>query len=1031
MSSRPRSLRRTGLAAGLGLVLCLAPLVPVAATAAPGGAGVVINEAYLKGGSANQPFSNKFVELYNPTNATVSLAGWSIQYRSATGTAAFNGVGNLSGSIAPQGYYLVQMTSNGTTGAALPTPDAVTTVNPGGASGTLVLASTTQPLTVAPGSVSSSTPGVVDALGYGTSNTYETKAAVTGTANSIPSSYVRTAFADTDDNSADFTQQADVTPQNSGGAGTTPTDPGTPPTPQPEPTPEATVAIAQIQGTTDTSPYVDRVVTTRGVVTAAYATGGINGYYIQTPGTGGAIDLTTHVASDGMFVYSPSTASSVSVGDYIEVDGRVSEYFGLTQMTVTGAASLRKLDTPAAAVEPARVAIPATVAQRESLEGMLLAPQGDFTVADTYTTNQYGEVVLATGTKPLIQPTEVGRPGSPEFATAVADNAARRITLDDGQTTNFFTNKDASLSYLSNTNPVTVGAALTFTKPVVMDYRNSAYKLQPTSVVTGDTAYADLPVAFQNIRTEAPRAVGGDVKLASFNVLNYFTTTGDQLSGCTYYTDRAGAPVTVNSGCDARGAANAENLARQQAKIVTAITKLGADVVSLEEIENSARFGKDRDSALSTLVAALNAAAGSDVWDYPRSPAAQPANADVIRLAFIYKKAVVETVGDSHILIGSAAFSNARQPLAQAFKPVGGDADSTFVAIANHFKSKGSGSGTDADTGDGQGGSNGSRVNQANALVAFADEQKTAAGTDKVFLLGDFNSYTMEDPMEVLRTAGYVDLKPVADKYSYVFQGLSGSLDHVLASPTAAKAVTGVDIWNINSGEGIGLEYSRFNYNVKQLYAADQFRASDHDPVVVGVDLGVATVPTDPNDPGTPPTDPGTPPTDPGTTPVDPGPGAGQPAKPTTPPVAAPESALTAATLGLISIAQSVLTPGQTITVTVGQQYAGQWVSAWLYSTPVLLSDWQQVSAAGTIQVTIPADAPAGAHRIAVLNASGDVLGWTSVRVAATGDPTAIPNGASSALAYTGSAELTGWIALALLLMAMGGTVLVVRRRAS
>lgn len=101
--------------------------------------------------------------------------------------------------------------------------------------------------------------------------------------------------------------------------------------------------------------------------------------------------------------------------------------------------------------------------------------------------------------------------------------------------------------------------------------------------------------------------MGGNLKLASFNVLNYFPTTGDQLSGCVYYTDRDGNPITVKEGCNARGAANAENFQRQQAKIVAAITKSGADVVSLEEIENSAQFGKDRDAALATLVDALNA----------------------------------------------------------------------------------------------------------------------------------------------------------------------------------------------------------------------------------------------------------------------------------------------------------------------------------------------------------------------------------------------------------------------------------------
>lgn len=855
MSPRSRHTPVTAAALAAGLALCLAPLVPVAASAAPGGTGVVINEAYLKGGSMNAPFANKFVELYNPTTASVSVAGWSIQYRSATSSGTFTGVGALSGSIAPGGYLLVQMSSNGTTGAPLPTPDVVTTVNPGGASGTLVLASTTTALALPAGSISTATPGVVDALGYGTSNTFETTAAEVGSANPVPTSYVRTAFSDTDVNAADFVQQGQITPQNAASTGTTPTPP-VPPTP---PVSEADVTVAQLQGVTDTSPYAGRTVTTRGVVTATYPTGGLDGYVVQTPGTGGALDLSTHLSSDAVFVYSSATASSVEVGDYVELVGEVTEFFGLTELTVDGTDQVTQLDaSTVVAPAPATVGFPATDAQRESLESMLLLPQGEFTVADTYTTNQYGEVALASGSTPLIQPTEVGRPGSAKYAATIADNAARAVTLDDGATTNFLTaaNQSIPVPYLSNENPVTVGASVAFTEPVVLDFRNSAWKYQPTSRVTGDVAYADLPVTFENVRTDAPREVGGDVRLASFNVLNYFPTTGDSLTGCTYYRDRAGDPVTVNSGCDARGAANQDDLQRQQAKIVTAINALGADVVSLEEIENSARFGKDRDSALSILVDALNADAGSDVWEFVPSPAALPANEDVIRLAFIYKAGVVESVGDSSILTGSAAFSNARQPLAQAFRPVGGDVDSTILAIANHFKSKGSGSGADADLGDGQGGSNASRVNQANALVAFAAEREAAVGTDKVFLLGDFNAYSQEDPIEVLRTAGFTDLGSTEDgeEYSYVFSGLSGSLDHVLASPAALEAVTGVDIWNINSGESVGLEYSRFNYNVRDLLQLDQFRASDHDPVVVGVDLladVVAPTPV-PTDPATP-----------------------------------------------------------------------------------------------------------------------------------------------------------------------------------
>jgi 5'-nucleotidase len=329
------------------------------------------------------------------------------------------------------------------------------------------------------------------------------------------------------------------------------------------------------------------------------------------------------------------------------------------------------------------------------------------------------------------------------------------------------------------------------------------------------------PVSFAGERPAAPENVGGNLKIASFNVLNYFSTTGDQVAGCTFHTDRQGNPITVRGGCDVRGAANAENFERQEAKIVEAITGLGADVVTLAEVENSAKFGKDRDSALATLTAALNERTPG-VWDYVRSPAALPAlaNEDVIRTAFIYKKAAAQPVGESVILDDNTAFANARKPLAQAFEAVGGGEETRFLAIMNHFKSKGgSGTGDNADKGDGQGAWNAARVQQAQALVGFADRLKAEAGTDKVFLTGDFNSYSAEDPMRVLYDAGYVNQGIKTDGHSYVFGGMVGSLDHILASPAADAAVAGVDTWNINAVESVALEYSRYNNNVSDYYA--------------------------------------------------------------------------------------------------------------------------------------------------------------------------------------------------------------------
>lgn len=835
MSTRFGRLARAAAAAIAGAGLAAGALVATPAFASTDGSGVVINEAYLSGGSAGAAFTNKFVELYNPGDSAVSLAGWSLQYRPATGTAAATGVVPLTGSIAGKGYYLVGGGSNGTNGQALPTPDvASNALNPSGTTGTLILAKSASALTLPTGSVTGDA-SVADLLGYGTSNTFEKAKATAPSANTDVKSLVRTKAVDTDDNSADFTLSATITPQNAASA---PGDPGTgdPGTGDPG-TPADTIPIAEIQGTGDTSPKAGTTVTTTGVVTARYATGGFNGFYLQTPGTGGAVDLATHTASDAVFVFGSSFAGTVAAGDYVKVTGAVSEFNGLTELTAT---AITELDaSTVSAPAPATVGLPATAAQRESLEGMLVAPQGAFTVTDVYSANQYGEIGLAAGDKTLVQPTEAARPGTAEYAAVVADNAARAVTLDDGASTNFLSaaNKAKPLPYLSLDKPVRVGEPVAFTTPVILDYRNNAWKFQPLSELTPANAATVQPVSFTNTRTAAPENVGGDLRLATFNVLNYFTTTGDQLSGCTFYTDRDGNPITVNSGCDARGAADAANLKRQQDKIVAAINGLTADVVSLEEIENSARFGENRDAALATLVGALNAAAGSEVWAYVASPSQLPATEDVIRTAFIYKKANAVPVGDAKIL-DDPAFSNARQPLAQAFKKIGQKDAQAFIAIVNHFKSKGSGSGADADQGDGQGASNASRVKQANALVAFADERKSTLKTDKVLLIGDFNAYLKEDPIKILTDAGYVDqVSTRTTKATYSFGGTTGSLDHVLASPALNTAITGADVWNINSGESVALEYSRYNYNVTNFYAADPYRSSDHDPIVVGLGL--------------------------------------------------------------------------------------------------------------------------------------------------------------------------------------------------
>lgn len=217
-------------------------------------------------------------------------------------------------------------------------------------------------------------------------------------------------------------------------------------------------------------------------------------------------------------MYSPSTVDSVRIGDYVEVTGAVSEFFGMTQLTVADAVGLKKLTEAAPEVKATGFALPADEAFRESLEGMLLTPQGPVTVADTYSLNQYGEIGLAGGTAPLEQPTAVAPYGSAEYTAAVAANAARGIKLDDGATSNFLkdaTTKAQVLPYLTTADPVRVGAPVTFKTNVVLSYANNSWKFQPLTQLTAANAGTVQPAGFGATRSDAPAAVGGNLKIAS------------------------------------------------------------------------------------------------------------------------------------------------------------------------------------------------------------------------------------------------------------------------------------------------------------------------------------------------------------------------------------------------------------------------------------------------------------------------------------------------------------------------------------
>ncbi len=150
----------------------------------------------------------------------------------------------------------------------------------------------------------------------------------------------------------------------------------------------------------------------------------------------------------------------------------------------------------------------------------------------------------------------------------------------------------------------------------------------------------------------------------------------------------------------------------------------------------------------------------------------------------------------------------------------------------------------DADAGDGQGLSNGTRTRASQDLAAWLATNPTGTTDTDYLIMGDINAYAKEDPIKALENAGYNNLLPNTT-YSYVFDGQWGSLDHALANGSLASQVSGAAKWHINADEPNVLDYNT-NFKsagqINNLYNPDAFRSSDHDPVVVGLNLNTAPV---------------------------------------------------------------------------------------------------------------------------------------------------------------------------------------------
>lgn len=451
---------------------------------------------------------------------------------------------------------------------------------------------------------------------------------------------------------------------------------------------------------------------------------------------------------------------------------------------------------PVATAPATRAPVTLTTAPADwrALDGQHVRIAAPLTLAGTDGLSRFGELTVAFDGR-LWQPSEVALPGTEAHAKVIADNQRRRLLLDDGSSAR----DPGPVAYLPAGADLRTGTVLRNVEGIVRVDDKGVARLQVTTPLK-------LPAP---ARPAVPK-VTGSLQVAAFNLENFFN--GDGQGG--------GFPTL-------RGARTLAEHQAQKAKLVTTINALGADVAALMELEND---GYGPTSAIAQLVDALNADRGAQ-GDWHFVDASKGPGENPIRVGIIYRASKVTPVGAPAVLETAPFGPHSRVPLAQAFRAGKG---APFVVVANHFKSKGcsEATGADADQKDGQACWNAIRVTSAKLLDQWLATDPTKAGTTDAVLLGDFNAYAMEAPIRTLHDAGWQDafaVAKIAHPYSYVYNGMTGRLDHALLSPGMAKRLRGAAEWHINADEADDVGYRDRN-------EAGPWRSSDHDPLLLGFD---------------------------------------------------------------------------------------------------------------------------------------------------------------------------------------------------
>jgi len=606
-------------------------------------------------------------------------------------------------------------------------------------------------------------------------------------------------------------------------------------------------AIPAIQGTGAAAAIVGTV-TTQGVVVGDFQTSsGLSGFYLQDAVGDG--DTNT---SDGIFVFTGSTSDTVAAGDLVRVTGFARERFSQTaingsnsntaavpEANIVNCGSGSVLATDVFLPQPIIASGSTFVPDMERYEGMLVRLPQDLVIAEYFNYERFGEIVLSlplAGEDRPFTGTALDEPGAAANARTAA-NQGRRITLDDGlgfQNPEFLRHPNGEQFGLDNRFR---GGDLVTNTTGVLGFDFDLYRIQPT---------APAEYTAVNPRQAAPSPVGGSLRISAMNALNYFVT-GDYPSGDPL-DNKCGPNQNVE--CRGHDADQPLEFQRQHDKLIQALLGLDSDIVGLNEVENTQGV-----EPLASIVAGLNAVLGAGTYSYIDTGVI---GTDAIRVGIIYKPGKVSPLGDYEVLDSSVdpAFIDTRNRpvLAQTFRQ--NNNGSVVTVAVTHLKSKGSAcTPDDPDLFDGQGNCSQTRKNAAEALIEWLATDPTGSGDPDFLIIGDMNSYAQEQAIDSV-LAGPDDLLGTSDDYvnlalsrlgnyaySYLFDGQFGYLDYALASASLASQVTGVTDWHINADEPDVFDYDTSFKGPAQeaLFESNPFRSSDHDPVVVGLNLAVCS----------------------------------------------------------------------------------------------------------------------------------------------------------------------------------------------